>query len=295
MSNIAIIIPAFKHNYLEETLESIAIQDLTDCHIYIGDDASPHPIANIVKKFEKRIPLSYTRFNDNLGGKDLVAQWNRCLTLANGEQWIWLFSDDDIMCEGCIEKVRNYINLHNEECDVYHINGTVIDNENKELKIKTIVDFPEKLTPNEYLNHIISGRDNTWGINYVVRRKTIENCNGFVNFDLAWNSDRASWLTFCFPNGIRTIPEARVLWRYSGVNITSQKTDKLIYKRKLNARLDFLRWLRRNYLDVNRLNISNITILIYSLRNFKGDKYVCLPFRFLVFIRSLKLLKFWSI
>lgn len=295
MKKIAIIIPAYKHIYLEETLESIAIQDLSDCHIYIGDDASPYPIASIVKKFEQRIPLSYTKFEDNLGGHDLVAQWNRCVALSQGEEWIWLFSDDDLMCPDCIRHVKDYISKYNGSVNVYHINGTVIDNNQNEIRLKTIEDFPEYLSSQEYLNRILRGRDNTWGINFIVRSERFIATGGFVNFDLAWNADRASWLLFSFPKGIRTINAANLKWRYSGINITAQKADKDIYRRKLFARMEFQKWLYSNYLSNNALNISRFTMLIYALRNFKGDKHASLLLRLSVFWKTLLYLGFFKL
>ena len=47
---LAIIIPAYKPDYLEETLESLTKQTNKDFKIYIGDDASPFYLENIVVK-----------------------------------------------------------------------------------------------------------------------------------------------------------------------------------------------------------------------------------------------------
>ena len=48
---LAIIIPAYKPDYLEETLESLTKQTNKDFKIYIGDDASPFYLENIVELF----------------------------------------------------------------------------------------------------------------------------------------------------------------------------------------------------------------------------------------------------
>lgn len=292
MSNIAIIIPAYKHNYLEETLESIAIQDLTDCHIYIGDDASPYPIADIVKKYENRIPLTYTRYEDNLGGKDLVAQWNRCLKLANDEQWIWLFSDDDIMCEGCVASVCQFLFEKQSMADVFHINGDVVDNEYKVINWRGIKYFPYYLTTAQYIESIINGADNTWGVNFIVRKEKIIDEGGFENFDMAWNSDRASWIKFSFPKGIITIPDARILWRYSGENITSERLDKVVLLRKAEARVNFLKWLYsfsiRNKIKIHKNLIGR---LWYLLRCLKGDCSLGVLKSLSVFVKSLIVFK----
>ena len=77
--------------------------------MYIGDDCSPGNLYSIVEKYENRIPIVYKHFDENLGGKDLVAQWERCIDLVGDEEWIWLFSDDDIMDPTCVENFYRYI------------------------------------------------------------------------------------------------------------------------------------------------------------------------------------------
>jgi hypothetical protein len=44
-----------------------------------------------------------------------------------------------------------------------------------------------------------------------------------TRFPLAWCSDDATWINFAVARGIRTISGPHVLWRRSGLNITSLK------------------------------------------------------------------------
>lgn len=99
---MAIVIPAYKITYLRETLESISRQTDKRFNLYIGDDCSPYDIESVVKEYENKIPLTYKRFDTNLGGKDLVAQWERCIEMTKDEEYIWLFSDDDTMDPECV-------------------------------------------------------------------------------------------------------------------------------------------------------------------------------------------------
>ena len=96
-NNLAIVIPAYKSTFLAAALDSIAAQTSLDFTLYIGDDCSPNHLGAIVDRYRDRINLVYHRFDTNLGGKDLVAQWERCIDMSQGEEWIWLFSDDDVM------------------------------------------------------------------------------------------------------------------------------------------------------------------------------------------------------
>ena len=115
---LAIVIPAFKAKFLAETLSSIASQTSQDFKLYICDDCSREPIEDIVKSFEGRLSFAYNRFDNNLGGVSLVRQWERCIALTS-EEWIWLFSDDDIMETNCVEEFYNSLNGSTGKFDVY--------------------------------------------------------------------------------------------------------------------------------------------------------------------------------
>ena len=86
---LAIIIPAYKPDYLEETLESLTKQTNKDFKIYIGDDASPFYLENIVELFIDKLNIVYKKFDNNVGGYSLTKQWERCIEMSN-EKWIWL-------------------------------------------------------------------------------------------------------------------------------------------------------------------------------------------------------------
>ena len=72
--------------------------------LYIGDDASPERLDKIVESYQNKVNLVYHRFSENMGGKDLVAHWERCIQLS-AEPFIWLFSDDDLMPADGVERV----------------------------------------------------------------------------------------------------------------------------------------------------------------------------------------------
>ena len=103
---LAIIIPAYKATFLPAALDSIAMQTCKDFTLYVGDDCSPEPIGSIVEQYRDKIDLVYQRFDTNLGSKDLVAQWERCIAMSRDEPYIWLFSDDDVMEPNCVATVE---------------------------------------------------------------------------------------------------------------------------------------------------------------------------------------------
>lgn len=68
---IAIVIPAYKCRFLRQTLDSIVVQTCRSFTVYIGDDASPQNLKEIVSDYADKMNIVYRRFDTNLGGVDL--------------------------------------------------------------------------------------------------------------------------------------------------------------------------------------------------------------------------------
>lgn len=120
-NKIAVIIPAYKDTYLLNTLISINNQTDKKFNLYICNDSSPYNIEKVLADFKKinKIHFEYIKFENNLGGSDLIQHWNRCINQIKNEEWIWLFSDDDLMEDNCIRDLNHQINLGIKE-DVAH-------------------------------------------------------------------------------------------------------------------------------------------------------------------------------
>lgn len=256
MSNnkqLAIIIPAYKKTFLKETLDSIAAQTCQDFTLYIGDDCSPHDLENIVKLYRHKIDLIYKRFDTNLGGKDLVSQWERCINLSRQEPYIWLFSDDDIMEPECVE---HFINLPQDIKDNYliHFNTKVFTKEANEIIITENV-FPRTLTAKQYLDGKLFRKDlkylNSYVVEFIFSRKVYKEIDGFLNFDLAWGSDFLTWVKIAGNcKGIYTINtnNSFVRWRKSNENISPNKSHSIM-TRKLNSLIENAKYIQE-WLDV---------------------------------------------
>lgn len=233
---LAIIIPAYKATFLRETLESIANQSSKDFHLYIGDDCSPYDIKSIVDEFVDRIPLTYHRFESNMGGSDLVAQWERCIALSKYEPYIWLFSDDDTMDPECVKSFFN-VNKSIKDNSLIHFNIRMLDDK-KGGNIIKLPKFDNQISSEAFLKQKLSGKIVSYVVEFIFSRKVYESIGGFQNFDLAWGSDFMTWLKMSVisPNGIYTIQNENALvnWRSSAENISPNKSYGIII-RKLNS------------------------------------------------------------
>lgn len=241
---LAIVIPAYKETFFAQTMESIANQTNKDFTLYVGDDASPYNLSDIVDEFKDRIDIVYKRFEENVGGKDLVAQWKRCIELTKSEEWIWLFSDDDMMHPQCVESFYKEIEL-TPQYDLYRFDVDIIDKENS--VIGTCVAPYEVISSRDLYLLKQKGIMNSFVVEYVFSRRVYEELNGFQHFDLAWGSDLATWMKFAVRKGTKNISNGKILWRSSGENITTSKDDVLL-ERKLVADMNFLKW-ANSFLD----------------------------------------------
>ncbi len=238
MKPLAIVIPAYKGRFLAATLQSIAAQDTQDFRLIVGDDASPEDLRRLCRAVEGRVDLHYTRFEHNLGGRDLVAHWARCVALSN-EPWVWLFSDDDLMPPDAVGRLLNAVRAEPDAGDLWHFDVDRIDAEGRVLRSEPR--FPPRLSARAFAQARLGFELSSFAPDYVFARAAYERVGGFVNFPRAWCADDASWLALAARSGIRTLAGAPVQWRESGINISAAHGADV--EDKWQAQLQFLAWL----------------------------------------------------
>lgn len=235
---LAIAIPAFKSDFLHDSLESLANQTDQNFRVYIGDDASPRRLDSIVDEFRSRLIIFYKRFPDNLGQTSLVAHWNRCVDLTS-EPYVCLFSDDDLMDSNCILNFYKSLSDTKSKYDLYRFNSAVIDSQGNLIAYHN--QHPKIESNTEFMLNRLQFRRMSFVSEYIFKRKAFERENGFVDFPLAWYSDDASWIAFSRLTGTYTIEQSRVYWRTSGQNIST--ASSLTSHRKLKADILFAKWI----------------------------------------------------
>ena len=253
MKQLAIVIPAYKIDFFRATLDSLAAQTCKDFTVYVGDDCSPSDFGSLIEEYKDRLDIRYTKFDTNLGGKDLVAQWTRCIDLTEGEPWLWLFSDDDVMGERCVEAFYKEI-ADGAKFDIYHFNVDVI-NEKGHI-VNHPAQYPELISPKSFFKSKVRGTLECFVVEYVFTREIYNKVKGFEKFDLAWGSDSATWMKMGKYHGIKTIEGGVVKWRLSTSNITPMKDNEMSC-RKLKISIDYISWAQEFFnrdKDVNRLN-----------------------------------------
>lgn len=236
--SLAIVIPAYKASFFEAALASIAAQTDKRFTVYVGDDGSPDDLAAICQKYLDRLSLKYFRFDQNLGGTDLVAHWTRCIALSS-EPWVWLFSDDDVMDPGCVASFYHRLNEDQGAYELYHFNVIEIDATGDIQKITPKLETT--LSAFDFCLARLQGRISSYVPDYIFSRTALQREGGFQSFPLAWCSDDATWIKIARNKGIRSAGDPRVYWRRSGQNLTSSRPH--LVQRKLEAAIRYLSWL----------------------------------------------------
>lgn len=231
------ILPAYKGRYLKESIDSILAQDYKDFELIIVDDCSPDNLHEIVSSFDDN-RLSYHRNEQNIGGADLVAQWNHSLSFASGD-YVILATDDDLYEPNFLSSFVPLITKY-PEVALFRARVAVVDSDNHITGMDRC--YPEFLTEYEFRYHMMHGIRG--GIpHYIFRRDFLFSKGGFVSFPLAWGSDDATAMMMA-ANGAVTSQEHLVRFRYSPFNISSEKKHTVIPK--IYARIQFIQWIREH-------------------------------------------------
>lgn len=241
MNELAIIIPAYKIDFFEDVLISLSRQTCKDFNVYVGIDASKDDFEKVVEKYKSGLNLFCVRFEDNLGGMDLVGQWERCIGLTHGESWLWMFSDDDVLGERCVEL---FLKEADNRFDLYHFNVKRINGQNKVICEKK--HFLSVMSGKEMFLAKQRDKIDSFVVEYIFSRKIYEAKGGFQRFPMAWGSDIATWIKFAGDKGIKTIDGDFVYWRKSSENITPNKTRPMAI-RKITIETNYYAWVNGYY------------------------------------------------
>jgi len=235
---LAIVIPAYKGDYLAKTLACLVRQTDQRFNLYICDDASPADIQGIARSALGTRPYIYKRFETNLGGKSIARHWNRCVTQVS-ESWVWTFSDDDLMDDNCVEAFYKSVESDSETANVLCFGLWVVDEDDK-ITAPVTIDLGQE-TWLEFAYSNLMGWCTTCVQNLIFRRSAFEKVGGFLDLPLGWRSDSATVIAVGRFGTIRQVRGPRVLWRSSRQHISSDSSFQAMNK-KLQAACLFLQW-----------------------------------------------------
>lgn len=245
---LAIVIPYYKIDFFEETLKSLFNQENKDFHVYIGNDASKDDPSHLISKYESDLSITYKRFEENFGSRDLTAQWDRCIDMIGDESWIMILGDDDYLGPDAVSSFYSHIAQFRNDCNLIRFASKILysDNSTSEKFIHPDSEYAGKAFLRRYYGTTRSSLSE-----YIFRRETYEKY-GFYNYPLAWHSDDRAWLEFSEGKPICSINKAVVYFRHSQVHISSPNAH---LKQKEEASSRFYRFLatREDFSKKHRL------------------------------------------
>jgi hypothetical protein len=281
---IAIVIPYFKPNYLDHLLSLLEREVETNISVYFFDDASPFHSDVWKNKFQNLI-YKYLRFDDNLGGASLTAQWERCLLNTEDEEWVWFIPDDDLLEAGTIAKVCRAIESAPSDVALLHLSTVVVDGLGRDVGFQDTMPAGNYEASEFYYRILCSQSMITLG-SQVYRRSKLN--TGFIEFPKGWGSDHATTLNSAGEDFIMHLTDARIQFRMSDFNISSQYDD---WRQKSEARVQFANWLFQ-FLKSKEAGGVNFERIRKSFLT-KGESFfvrVC-PFDWFVFLYSYRVAK----
>tara|TARA_R110001583_G_scaffold105546_2_gene253506 strand:- start:432 stop:1337 length:906 start_codon:yes stop_codon:yes gene_type:complete len=254
---LAIVIPYFKNDFFEETLQSLQQQTDKGFTVYIGDDASKHPINNLIDKFKNDMPIKYHRFTENLGSKSLTKQWDRCIKLIRNETWVCILGDDDCLSENfveCFYKELPYLESQQSKLLRY---ATLKIGENSEV-LEDIQNNPKtQLAVQAFIEKYYGNKHSSLS-EYIFNIASYHK-HGFRDYPLAWCSDDMAWLEFSEGQNIVSCDEAYLKFRLSSKSISGTLNSK-----KKDAKRLFFR-----DLVLEKQNMFSRTIAIKNLKKYE--------------------------
>ncbi len=249
---ISVAIPAYKSLYLSNAIDSVLGQTIQDIELIIVNDASPNPIGEVVRKYDDH-RIRYYCNDVNIGGKDPVANWNRCLSYATGEHFC-LLCDDDIYQSSFLEEMLGLARTY-KDCNVFKSGVSIVDSENRE--IGRYPESPAWESCDDYIYNVSLRKRKQTISEWMFRREHIVALGGYEPVPLAWGADYLSIMKFAVNGGIASTTNCLAVFRQSGLNL-STKSD-LNVEAKLQGILEYERKL--NVIANNSLELSKPIIL----------------------------------
>lgn len=239
-SDLAIVIPYYKMDFFKETLDSLVSQTNICFNVYIGNDASPNNPKELLAEYKDKLNITYQNFTENLGSKSLVKQWYRCLELVQDEKWVLILGDDDVLSNDVVHNFYTEVAI-NSATKVFRFSTQVIDE--KSTKISPVFNHPKEENGFDFFERKLNGETRSSLSEYIFNKNELFKF-GIKDLPLAWFSDLLLVIELGIEKPIISINNSVVLFRNSGVNITS-KNDNLVKKNE--ATFAFYLYLIQNY------------------------------------------------
>jgi len=211
----SVTIPAFKDRYLKETIDSILAQTYQNFELVIVNDASPYDLDSIIAPYSDS-RIRYFKNEKNCGAKDVVDNWNICLSHATGDYLICM-GDDDKLTPRCLQDFADLIEKY-PDLDLFHARSEIIDDDSN--YVTTLELRPEW----ESVYSLIYNPRNSHLGDYLFKTETLRKNGGFYKLPYGWQSDDISAFMAAASHGVANTEEPGFQYRGNGLSISHDLT-----------------------------------------------------------------------
>lgn len=234
---VTIAIPAYKASYLYEAIESALLQDYKNIELVVVDDDSPFHLESIVNKFNDP-RIRYYKNKENLGKISIVHNWNKCLSLANGEYFV-LLCDDDILLPNFVSELLHLAYKY-PDCNVFHARKI---NWQKDLSKTESPIWPEYEDAESFLRNRLAKKRHHTITEFLYRTAAIQD-KKYVVFPKGFYSDNASIINFSQNGGIASSKDCLAIFRYSEEHITTNSSPENCIGKTKDA-IEYWKWIQQ--------------------------------------------------
>lgn len=226
----SVTIPAYKDRYLKETIDSVLAQTYQNYEVVIVNDASPYDLDRIVQQYtDPRI--RYFKNKKNCGAKNVVDNWNICLSYATGE-YVMCIGDDDNLTPRCLQDFADLIEKY-PQLDLFHARSEIIDDDSN--FVMTLELRPEW----ESVYSLMYNPRNTHLGDWLFKTETLRKNGGFYKLPYGWQSDDISAFIAAASHGVANTQELGFQYRGNGLSISH---DLTCIEDKIEAVRASVRW-----------------------------------------------------
>ena len=207
----SVTIPAYKDRYLKESIDSVLAQTYHNYEVVIVNDASPYDLDSIVSQYNDS-RIRYFKNEKNCGAKDVVDNWNICLSHATGDYLICM-GDDDNLTPRCLQDFADLIGKY-PNLDLYHARSEIIDDDSNFVCV--LEERPEW----ESVYSLIYNPRNTHLGDWLFKTETLRQNGGFYKLPYGWQSDVISAFIAAASHGVANTKEPGFQYRGNGLSIS---------------------------------------------------------------------------
>lgn len=264
---ISVVLPAYKTDFLEESIRCILNQTYRDYEFIIVNDNPGSKVREIVQSFNDE-RIQYYENPENIGCKDLILNWNKCLSRCSGE--FVLFASDDDSYD--VDYLQTMIGLARKypKADLFHCRIRYVDSKGEIIQLSQPAAEYESCV--DFVYQRLFWRRKQALQEFFFRRDAIESVGGFVNFPLAWYSDDAT-MSLLARNGVGYCSKDMFHMRMSGQNISAGDTHVID---KIKAMKQYVAWMADFLPSITTISNQEVfmkNMMIREYRNILYDHY----------------------